>query len=182
MKRWILFLISLCVLTGCGGKNTAMDDALALRGAIAQAKSCTFSVQITADYGDMTYDFALECVSDNQGNVNFTVTKPETIAGITGRITADGGKLTFDDTALFIPMLTDDQITPVSGPWLLMRTLLGGCITSCADGRITIDDSYENDALKLDILLDSEGMPGVVDVYWKNRRILVMQVTSFVLS
>lgn len=175
-------LLCLLMLAGCGGKNGTMDEALALRGAITQAKMCSFSIKITADYGDMTYDFAMDCVSDNQGNVTFSVTQPESIAGITGKIGADGGKLTFDDTALYIPMLTDDQITPVSAPWLLMRTLLGGCITSCADGRITIDDSYENDALKLDIQLDAAGMPAAADVYWKNRRILVLQVTSFVLS
>ena len=175
-------MVCFCMCAGCSGKNNAMDHALTLRGAIAQADRCNFSIRITADYGDVSYDFAMECVSDNQGNVDFTVTEPATIAGIKGRISAAGGRLTFDDAALYIPMLADDQITPVSGPWLLMRTLLGGCITSCSDGRITIDDSYEDDALKLDIFLDDGGMPSAVDVYWKNRRILLMQVTSFVLS
>lgn len=182
MKRWLGVFLCLLLLTGCGGSNDAMDRALALRSAVLQAKSCSFCLQITADYGDMTYDFSMECVSDEQGNVTFTVTSPETIAGITGRLTADGGSLTFDGTALFIPMLTDDQITPVSAPWLLMRTLRGGYITSCADGRMTVDDSYADDALTLDILLGDTGFPKCVDVYWKNRRILAMEVTSFVLS
>ena len=175
-------MLCLCCLVGCSGKNEAMDEALSLRSAILQAKSCAFSVRLTADYGDMTYTFAMDCSADDKGNVTFTVTEPETIAGITGRISADGGVLTFDDTLLYIPMLTDDQITPVSGPWLLMRTLRGGYISSCADGRITADDSYADGALTLDILLNDAGMPKWADVYWNNRRILTIEVTSFVLS
>ncbi len=159
-----------------------MDEALALRASILQAQSCAFTAAITADYGDMTYSFTMDCVADSQGNVNFTVTVPETIAGITGKLTADGGKLTFDDTALAIPLLTDDQLTPVSAPWIFMRTLRGGYITACADGRITIDDSYAADALKLDITLSSEKKPALAEIYWKNRRILTVEVKSFVLS
>lgn len=181
MKRLVPLFVCVCMLFGCKG-NEGMDQALALRSAILQAKECRFSIDITADYGDMLYSFSVDCGADDKGNVNFTVTKPETIAGITGKITADGAKLTFDDTALAIPMLTDDQITPVSAPWILMRTLRGGYITSYDKGRITIDDSYADDALKLDITLNQQNQPSFAEVYWKNRRILTMEVTSFVLS
>lgn len=182
MKRWIWLAICVCLLVGCSIKNEAMDEALSLRSAVLQAKSCDFAVRLTADYGDMTYSFAMDCIADDKGNVTFTVTQPETIAGITGRITADGGALTFDDKLLYIPMLTDDQITPISGPWLLIRTLRGGYISSCADGRITANDSYEDGALTLDILLNDSALPRWVDVYWNDRRILAIEVTSFVLS
>lgn len=181
MKRLFLLILCICLLVGCKG-NEAMDEALALRSAILQAKTCSFTTVITADYGDITYSFTMDCVADEQGNVTFTVTKPETITGIAGKLTADGGSLSFDDTALAIPMLTDDLITPVSAPWILMRTLRGGYITACADGRITIDDSYADDALKLDITLDTDHKPVLAEVYWKNRRILTLEVTSFVLS
>jgi hypothetical protein len=136
MKRLFPILICISILLGCQG-NEGMDEALALRSAILKAKTCEFSIQITADYGDMVYSFSMDCVADERGNVGFTVTKPETIAGITGNLTADGGNLTFDDTVLAIPMLTDDQITPVSAPWILMQTLRGGYITSCDKGRVT---------------------------------------------
>lgn len=181
MKRLFPILICISILLGCQG-NEGMDEALALRSAMLKAKTCDFSIQITADYGDMVYSFSMDCVADDLGNVGFTVTKPETIAGITGNLTADGGNLTFDDTVLAIPMLTDDQITPVSAPWILMQTLRGGYITSCDKGRVTIDDSYADDALKLDITLDQNQMPKFAEIYWKNRRILTVEVVSFVLS
>ncbi len=181
MRRLLPLILSILFLFGCNGKD-AMDDALALRHKILQASACSFTVLITADYGDVTYSFAMDSVADEKGNITFTVSAPETIAGITGKLTADGGSLTFDDVALAIPMLTDDQITPVSAPWILMRTLRGGYITSCTDGRITIDDSYDDDALKLDITLNGEKIPSFVEIYWKNRRILTLEVKSFVLS
>lgn len=159
-----------------------MDEALALRSAIVQAECCSFSAVITADYGDMVYGFSMKCIADNNGNVSFEVMKPETIAGITGQLTSDGGTVTFDEIELAIPMLTDDQITPVSAPWILIRSLRGGYITSCDDGRITINDSYAEDALRVDITLDQENYPVLAEIYWKNRRILTLEVTSFDLS
>ena len=178
MKRLLPLFLCLCFLLGCSG-GEAMDQALALRGRILQASKCEFSIVITADYGNVLYTFAMDCEADNRGNVTFTVTKPETIAGITGVITADGGSLTFDDAMLAIPMLTDDQITPVSAPWILMRTLRGGYITSCADGFLTIDDSYADDALTMHITLGQENLPSLAEVYWKERRILTLEVESF---
>lgn len=181
MKRLLSIFLSLLLLTGCA-ENDAMDNALTLRAAILQAQSCTFQTVITADYGDAVYSFSMDCTADSKGDVTFTVTKPESIAGITGCITTDGGSLTFDDTMLAIPMLTDDQITPVSAPWILMRTLRGGYITSCANGRMTIDDSYADDALTLDITVSDENLPVLAEIYWKDRRILTVAVENFVLS
>ena len=182
MKRVVWIMCLVMILCGCSGSGNALDEALALRSAVLQAKEIAFSVDLTADYGDMTYSFSMDCIGDSDGNVTFTVTAPETISGITGKLSTDGGSLTFDDTVLAIPMLTDDQITPISAPWILLRTLRSGCITSCADGRMTIDDSYADDALTLDIQLDQDGMPAAADIYWKNRRILAITVTSFALS
>lgn len=170
------------MLSGCHNKQDGMDSALDLRGAILAAERCEFTVHITADYGQMLYQFSMDCIGDKDGNVTFTVIAPESISGITGRITADGGNLTFDDTVLYIPMLTDDQITPVSAPWILLRTLRAGYITTTGEGRVTIDDSYADDALTLDITLNANGYPSFTEILWKNRRILSLEIVSFTLS
>lgn len=182
MKKLWTLLLCVIFLTGCSDGSGDLDGAMQLRASILRAEKCTFTAQITADYGDMVYHFTLDCAADRDGNVTFTVKAPETIAGITGRITADVGAITFDDTVLCIPMLTDDQITPVSSPWILMRSLRSGYIRSCADGRMTVDDSYADDALTLDIALGDDGMPQLAEIFWKNRRILTIQVASFTLS
>ena len=125
----------------------------------------------------------MDCQCDFHGNLPFAVTEPETIAGITGKVSDAGGKLTFDDTALQFDLMADDQVTPVSAPWILMKTCRAGNIPSAGmDGgrlRLTIDDSYEDDALHLDIWLGEDNRPENAEILYKERRILSLKVTNF---
>lgn len=175
--------MALVMLTGCTGKRDLLDRAMTLRANLLACESCSFDVKITADYGDELHEFTMSCTGDNDGNLNFTVVKPESISGITGTIGAGEGNLTFDDAALYFPLMADDQITPVSAPWILLKTLLGGYLTACAmeDAylRLSIDDSYEDDALQLEIWLDSEDKPVNAEIIFDGRRIVTMEVANF---
>ena len=81
------------------------------------------------------------------------------------------------------PLLADDQVTPVSGPWILLKTLLGGYLTACTLEeellRLTINDSYEEDALQLEIWLSSEDVPIQAEILYDGRRIVTMQIENF---
>lgn len=183
MKRIIAVLCVLFLLTGCTGHQEELDRAMSLRAKLLSREGVTFDASITADYGDQTYTFSMSCKTDNQGNLGFTVTTPESIAGITGMVSATGGKLTFDDKALSFELMADDQLSPVSGPWILVKTLRSGYLTSCAleDGlvRVAIDDSYADDALHLDIWLDEQDLPKRADILWDGRRLLSIEVINF---
>ena len=48
--------------------------------------------------------------------------------------------------------------------------------------RLTIDDSYEEDALKLDIWLRDEKVPIRGDVLYDGKRILTIEAENFVFS
>ncbi len=186
MKRALALVLLLLMLAGCSTEPKEIERGMALRSKLLAAENCGFDVKITADYGDKLHSFSMVCQGDNQGNLTFTVTEPESIAGITGTISDEGGKLTFDDTALHFELLADDQVTPVSAPWILLKTLRSGYLTSACreDGllRLTIDDSYEEDALHLDIWLNGENKPLRADILYKERRILSLDVTNFVIS
>ena len=183
MKKAALLLTVVWVLTGCSGTNREMEEALSLRDALLSGNGCAFSLNLTADYGDELYEFSMDCSGDSLGNVDFTVTGPETIAGITGTISETGGNLTFDETALQFDLLAEDTLSPVSGPWLLVKTLRSGCITSVGNEedmlRLSIDDSYADDALRLDIWLDQNRMPVRAEVLHEGTRILTMTVRDF---
>ena len=109
--------------------------------------------------------------------------KPESIAGISGTVSKGSGKLTFDDQVLAFDILADNLISPVSGPWVLMETLRSGYLTSCSrDGdflRVAIDDSYAENALHLEVWLDSNDIPQQCEIYWQGRRLLSMVVKNF---
>lgn len=186
MKKILSIVLFLCFLTGCSGQNEELDRAMELRAALLGCDECSFDAVITADYGDELYTFGMHCTGDNQGDLGFIVTAPNTLTGITGTFWGEKGLLTFDDFALEFPRLTDDQITPVSGPWLLLKTLLGGYLTSCgADGEnllVTINDSYEDDALTLDIWLSAENRPLRAEILYEGRRIVTMDIENFSIS
>ena len=183
MKRiWCIFCL-LALLSGCAGKNDELDRAMALRARLL-AGGVSFDAVITADYGDKLHTFAMACRADAQGDLTFTVTEPLSIAGVTGRLSASGGKLTFDDQALSFGLLADDQLSPISAPWILIRTLRSGYLTSCQQEgsgvRLSIDDSYAEDALHMDIWLDGKDIPVRAEVLWLGRRILSLEVKNFV--
>ena len=164
------------------GKNDALDSMMELRADLLSGP-CSFQAEVTADYGDKQYTFGMYCEGDNGGNLGFSVTAPDTIAGITGTLSGGDGKLTFGDTALSFPLLADEQVSPVSAPYLLLKTLRGGYVRSAGeDGelvRVTVDDSYEEDALHLEVWLDSENIPKQCEIYWQGRRLLSIDVKNF---
>ena len=180
--RCIAVLLLLFTLSGCGGENPELKRAMDLRAKLL-VSSVSFDTEITADYGDEVHNFSVYCEGDSQGNLGFRVTAPETIAGITGRIDGGEGKLTFRDTALAFPLLAEDQLSPVSAPWIFYRTLRSGYLTSAGMEeellRLTIDDSYEEDALTLDIWLDEANTPIRAEILYDGRRILSLTIENF---
>lgn len=183
MRRVFAVVLVLLTLCGCAGLDSEMDRVLSLRDRLLSGNGCSFKAVITADYSDKIYTFGMDCQADSAGAITFAVTAPETISGIYGIVSGEGGKLTFDDQALVFEMLADGQITPVSAPWLLVRTLRSGYINGCGkDGaglHIQIDDSYQKDALRLDIWTDENDMPTRAEIVWNGRRIVSMDVENF---
>lgn len=183
MKKVLAWILLCVLLAGCTGSNNEMERVLSLRSSILSASGCEFDAKITADYGDKIHDFAMCCRCDGEGAVSFTVTAPETIHGITGIIDQQKGSLTFDDTALAFSLLADEQLSPASAPWVFVTALRSGYINSAGkEGellRCSIDDSYDEDALNLDIWLNESDLPVRAEISYRGRRILSLAVENF---
>lgn len=181
MKKVGLMLACLLLLTGCS--ETEIQRGMELRGQLLRGMACTFDAAITADYGQALYQFRMACQADSQGNMDFTVTHPETISGITGHISHGQGSLTFSDTALDFPLMADDQLSPVSAPWVLLKTLRSGSLTAACQEEewlhLSLDDDYEEDALHLDVWLDGKNVPRRGEILYDGRRILSLDVENF---
>lgn len=183
MKKWVSLLLVLVLFSGCSAEHGELDRAMTLRAKLLGTTECTYDALVTADYGDEINTFRMECTASGNGDVAFKVSEPESISGITGTLTGSGGKLTFDDKALAFDMLADGQLSPISAPWVFLKTLRGGYVTSCgSDGdgiRVSIDDSYEEDALHVDIWLDAQDTPILAEFIYDDRRILTMDIENF---
>lgn len=182
MKKFLWVLCVVMMLSGCGSELDPMDRAISLRKALQQ-RECCFVAVITADYGDKLYTFRMDCRMDAARTLHFTVLEPDTISGISGTVTADGGKIEFTDTLLTFPTIADGQITPVSSPWVVMNTLCSGYIQYCGndgDGlRICVNDSYREDALTLEIWTNSELMPVCCEILYGGKRIVTVEIREF---
>lgn len=182
MKRFLAICLAL-LLTGCSGAKKEINRGIALRSKLLSAQGCSFSVSVTADYGTELFSFRAACTGDNHGGLDFTVESPEEIEGITGRIADEKGKLTYDGMALAFPLLAEGMLNPVSAPWILLKTLRGGCITGAGeDGellKLYVDDSYSDDALNLNIWLDAEDTPVRAEIGYAGRRYLSLEIENF---
>lgn len=160
-----------------------MDKLLSFRQKLIQSNRSSFECTVTADYGDQVYSFTLLCDFDQKGNMRFSVLEPESISGVTGTVDSNGGNLTFDDKILGFPLLADGYLTPVSAPWLLMKTLRSGYIESWGELKdgwlISLYDSYEENTMQVDIISDPEMNPVSAEFIWDGRRILSLTVSDF---
>lgn len=183
MKLLAGILIICCVFTGCSPKEQDLDAVMELRQKILHANSCRFDATISAFYDESVYIYDLTCESDQDGNLQFTVISPESIAGITGTLSANEAALTFDDTILTFPQMADGRVSPVTGVWIFLNTLRSGYLSACgrnADGLIlSIDDSYESDPLHLEIQTDHQAIPIGAEIYYNQQRVLLIQIRNF---
>ena len=125
----------------------------------------------------------MHCIADPAGVITFTVRKPDSISGISGKLTDKGGNITFDETALYFELMAEEQFSPISAPWIFLKALRSGYLTSaCLENnmtRLSIDDSYEENALRLDIWLDFQNLPKHAEILHDSRRILSLDVVNF---
>lgn len=184
MKKVLTLILSVLIFSGCSDDNYELDRMMNFRASMLSGLGCHFEVVITADYQTELYQFKMDCRSDEHGNVSFVVLEPQSISGISGTISNEGGKLTFnEDHGLVFDLIADGQITPVSAPWLLVKTLRGGYVTACGTEadlmKVSIDDSFDEDALTIDVWFSNGDIPVCAEILWANRRILSLEVTNF---
>ena len=175
----------LALLTGCAGTELAKpsQQALDLRTALMEAGGCRFTAEITADYGDRVYAFTLACGYTVDGEAALTVTEPETIAGITATVSADGATVEFDGAALDFGQMANGYVAPLAAPWILGNCWTSEYIQSAgADGdfqRVTYLQGYNEAELVLDTWLDSHNTPVYCEISWDGSRCLTVTLTDF---
>ena len=184
MKKAFVFIAIISLLfVGCKKENDGLSRVLQFRQRLIQSQGCSFYATIEADYGEIVYRFSMACKGDVKGNLSFQVTAPESISGITGTFDARGGRLTFQDEVLSFPTLADGALSPVSGAWILLNTLMDGYISTVgAEGdllRATIYEGYEDDSIQVEVWFSETGVPVRGEILWEGRSVLSIAVESF---
>lgn len=180
MKRLLpLFLV---FILGCSGQDPNMDAALELRSRCLGAESLSFRVTVGADYITHIEEFTLDCTAGSDGAVRFRISEPEDISDIAGTVRGDRGTVEFDDTVLAFPLMADGRLSPLSGPWVVVKAIRSGNILAAGrEGEklhLTIDDSYEDKALAVDLWVEN-GAVREAEVAFEGRRCLTMTFDGF---
>ena len=179
MKRFLPLL--LVFFLGCSARDPAMEEALALRSRCLSG-NVSFEAEVRADYITNIESFTLECTFDEKGEMTFCVSEPDDIEGIRGTVAGTEGTVVFDDVVLGYPLLAEGRLSPLAAPWVLVKALREGCIVAAGrEGEnlhLTIDDSYADNALTVDIWLE-EGRVEEAEIAWEGRRCVTMTVEDF---
>ena len=159
-----------------------MKAALELRGQCLGAQQVCFQARISADYIDRIESFTLECTQNADETMAFQVVGPADIEGIRGTVRGTEGTVEFDDTVLAFPVMAQGRLSPLSGPWVLMKAIRSGNILAAGQEgdllHLTIDDRYADNALTVDLWLD-DGVVCQAEIAWEGRRCLTMTVEEF---
>ena len=178
-------IILVMFFAGCAGGNESMDVVMTLRNRLETMEACEFLAMITADYSEKVYTFTMQCRVDKSGTMYFEVLAPDTISHICGNVSGEGGKLTFDDKVLGFELLVDDIISPVSAPWLVIRTLRAGYVKGCSKSKEGVytqfADSYMDKNLSMYMWFDGRGEPSAAELVYGGKRFLSVSVTNFVI-
>ena len=118
--------------------------------------------------------------------ISFSVVAPESIAGIEGVINSEGGGLKFDDKIIAFPLVIEQTISPISAPWILLKSLRSGYISACGssdDGtQVIIDDSFSGQNIQCYLWLNDDDLPFYSEIVWNDRRVLSIDVEEMVFS
>ena len=133
MRKLLLCALMMTLLTGCGSAvvSEAEELALTIRGEYLAMDSCTIRASVTADYGQRVYQYEMAAAVTGEETV-LTLSAPETVAGLTARVTGEDSRLEFDGVSVETGPLDDDGLTPVSALPALLEAARGGYIISCA--------------------------------------------------
>ena len=132
-KCLVCVLMTTLLLAGCGkaGVNEAEELALTIRGEYLAMERCAAQAAVTADYGRRVYEYELAAAVSEEETV-LTLSAPETVAGLTARLTGEENRLEFDGVSVETGPLDGEGLSPVSAIPALLEAARSGYITACA--------------------------------------------------
>ncbi len=139
-KCLICVLMTTLLLAGCGQErgNEGEELALTIRGEYLAMDGCAARAAVTADYGQRVYRYEMAVAVSGEETL-LTLSAPETVAGLTARMSGGENLLEFDGISVETGPLDENGLTPVSAVPALLEAARSGYITACAleeDGAV----------------------------------------------
>lgn len=184
LKFAAVLMILLCLLSACSSKETdGLQAPMDFRAALLQAGACTFQAQITADYGENVYEFKVDCACSADGTASITVLEPQSIAGITAKISENGDELFYDGMAVAFDLLASGNAAPVCTPSLVVDAWANAFIRAAGQEgewlRVTYERGYDEEQLIVECWFDEKNIPICAEICYNDKTVLKMEVSDF---
>jgi outer membrane lipoprotein-sorting protein len=111
--------------------------ALETRTRMLGMNACSFTADVTADYGNRTYDFTVAVSYQKDGESILRVTRPENLSGISVTYSKEGTSLSFDGARIETGSLSSAGLSPLSALPMLLAAAQSGLMAEC--GFETLD-------------------------------------------
>lgn len=176
------------VLSGCGKDQNSrqLQQAVDFRTAVMASESCRFLADVTVDFSDHIYQFVLSCSYVPGGEAAISVVEPESIAGISARISADGVDVEYDGVMISFGQLANGHVAPMSLPWLLGNAWTNGYISSAGtDGDKTIVTcmlGYGEEQLMVQTWLGEGNVPERCEIFYDGQCCITAVLRDFILQ
>jgi len=137
LRMCVLMTILLLFPAACGGGageakgSPAEELALAIRGEFLEMSAFSAGMEVTADYGERVYDYAIQADWTREAETVLTVTAPEEIAGITARLQAGETVLEYGGVRWETGALDPAGMSPVDALPTLLAYAQQGFMAEC---------------------------------------------------
>lgn len=181
-------MMSLLLLTGCGGGGTSdsEDTALAIQREFGAMTACSCQVALTAHYDDTALDYVLDVTYDRTGGCALRVVEPEIAQGVTARVKDGQTALEYDGFSLDAGPLRGDGLSPLEAVPTFYRAICAGYIAGIDPAGDTLTVTYrdgESDpgtGLEAVVCFDGRSrVPLTGELYSDGTMIASLQVKDF---
>ena len=175
------------LLSACSKAPSRMQDALDFRAALLTAGGCSFTANVSVNYGDAAVKFTLACEYDIEDGAKLCVSAPDTIAGIEASVSGEDAAITFEDTQLALENLAGSNLAPLAAPFIVGRCWAQGYIDAAGKEdaylRVTYLDGYGAQELTVDTwFLAESGWPVRAEIASGGETLLKLELTNFTMD
>ncbi|MBQ3404316.1 MAG: hypothetical protein IJG63_02720 [Oscillospiraceae bacterium] len=112
MRKALLCICLICLLSACASKPSPEEHALRLREYYARLENIDMTMKTRADYGERVYEYKLSCAGSPCAGL-LQVLEPDNVAGLRARYEDGSTALVFDSAELYTGKIDESGLSPL---------------------------------------------------------------------
>lgn len=180
----LVLVIALVFLSACGNGEERLQE---IRTKLDSTGEITLTAVLTAQSEEKILEYMLSC-RYTDGDTIVTIVSPESVAGITARVSGEELAISYGDAALELELLTETGIVPVAVLPNMISALLEGHLQSTSVGihgeiACIIGEFFADDGLTVSMWFREMDSVPIYGELWENgTRVAWCEISDWVYS